>query len=75
MFSEPSVALFNTLNVVIKNCKDQQNVLPVSVSKNNKKCLDFDMDNVVFRAAPDSPTNCAEVKPYVKTWLDVMEMV
>jgi hypothetical protein len=50
-------------------------MLPVSVSKNNKKCLDFDMDNVVFKSVPGSPINCAEIKPHVKTWLDVMEMV
>jgi hypothetical protein len=75
MFIEPTVALFNSLNVVIKNYTDEQIMLPVSVSKNNKKCLDFDMDNVVFKSVPGSPINCAEVKPHVKTWLDVMEMV
>lgn len=51
------------------------NMLPVSTAKDNIKCLDFDMDKVVFTSAPRSPVKLVEVNPYNKTWLDVMEMV
>ena len=37
--------------------------------------LDFDMDKVVFKSVPSSPIKLAEVNPYNKTLLDVMEMV
>jgi len=58
-----------------KNFKDEQNILPISTVKDKVRCLDFDMDKVVFKSAPKSPVKLAEVKPLNKTWLEVMEMV
>jgi hypothetical protein len=55
---------------LIKNYKDDQKVLPTSIS-NNIKCLDYDMDNVVFKFMTKSPTNVrGNKKP-----IDGMEMV
>ena len=71
MFSEPMLS-FKT---VIQLYKNNGNMLPVSTAKDNIKCLDFDMDKVVFTSAPRSPVKLAEVKPYNKTLLEVMEMV
>ena len=67
-------ALLERVNVVIKNIQGHQNMLPISTS-NNIKCLDFDVDNVVFRPAPKSPVKLAEVNPYNKSMLEVMDMV
>ena len=68
-------ALLKSVRVVIKNFRDDQKTLPVSSSKDNIKCLDFDLDKAVFRLAPKSPVKIAEVNPYNKTWLEVMDMV
>lgn len=54
---------------------DKQNVLPVTVSKNKVRCLDFDMDKVVFKTASKSPIKMVEVNPCNKTLLEVMDMV
>jgi hypothetical protein len=59
----------------VKNFKDEQNILPISMAKDKVKCLDFDMDKVVFKSVAKSPVKLAEVKPLNKTWLEVMEMV
>jgi hypothetical protein len=75
MFIESVQYSLQKVKVVVKNFKQDQNVLPVSTAKDNVKCLDFDMDTVVFRAAPKSPTKLAGVNPYNKTLLEVMEMV
>ena len=75
MFIEPIQYSINALTVVIKNYTDEQKVLPVSMSTNNVKCLDFDMDAIVFKSAASSPINCAQIAHHDKTWLDVMEMV
>lgn len=75
MFIEPIQYSINALSVVIKNYTDEQKVLPVSMSTNNVKCLDFDMDTIVFKSASSSPINCSQIAHHDKTWLDVMEMV
>ena len=62
------------VNVVIKKFQGEQNMLPISTS-NNVKCLDFDLDTVVFRPAPRSPIKLAEVNPYNRSMLEVMDMV
>lgn len=75
MFIESVQYSLQTVRVVIKNYTDEQKVLPVSTAKDKVKCLDFDMDKVVFRPAPKSPVKLAEVNPYNKSWLEVMDMV
>jgi len=50
-------------------------MLPISSTNNNVKCLDFDMDKAVFKSLPRSSINLAQVNPYNKTLLEVMEMV
>ncbi len=59
----------------VRNLKDEQTILPISTVKDKVKCLDYDMDKVVFKSAAKSPVKLAEIKPYNKTWLEVMEMV
>jgi hypothetical protein len=61
--------------MVVKNVKDDQKMLPVSMAKDNIKCLDFDMDKVVFTSTPRSSVKMAVVNPYNKTLLEVMDMV
>jgi hypothetical protein len=75
MFIESVQYSLQTVRLVIKNYTDEQKVLPVSTTKDNVKCLDFDMEKVVFRPVPKSPIRMAEVNPYNKTWLEVMDMV
>ena len=64
-----------SVKVVIKNYTDEKKGLPISTAKDNVKCLDFDMDKVVFRPASKSQIKLAEVNPYNKSWLDIMDMV
>ncbi len=75
MFIESVQYSLQSVKIVIKNFKDEQKVLPVTTAKDKVRCLDFDMDTVVFTAAPKSPVKLAEVNPYNKTWLEVMDMV
>jgi hypothetical protein len=83
MFNEPVQyspkgspwALLQSARIIIKNFKDEQKMLPVSTVNDKVRCLDFDMDKVVFTSAPKSPVKMAEVNPYNKTLLEVMEMV
>ena len=82
MFIEQKVALLETvqyslgaMKVVIQNYKNEQNMLPISSINNNVKCLDFDMDKVVFKSVPSSPIKLAEVNPYNRSLLEVMDMV
>jgi len=75
MFIESVQYSLQSVSLVIKNYKDDQKVLPVSTTKDNVKCLDFDLDKVVFRPVPKSPVRLAEVNPYNKSWLEVMDMV
>lgn len=75
MFTDSVQYSINTMNVVIQLYKNNGNMLPVSSTNNNVKCLDFDMDKVVFQSAPRTTIKLAEVNPYNKTLLEVMEMV
>lgn len=68
-------ALLEKVRVVIKKYSNEQKVLPVSTAKDNVRCLDYDMDKVVFRTAPKSPVKLAQVNPYNKSWIEVMDMV
>ena len=75
MFIELNGSLIESVRVVIKNLRDDQKTLPVSTSKDNIKCLDFDLDKAVFRSLPRSQVKIAEVNPCNKSWLEVMDMV
>lgn len=75
MFIESVQYSLQSVNIIIKNFKDEQKVLPVTATKDKVRCLDFDMDTVVFTSAPKSPVKFAEVNPYNKTLLEVMDMV
>jgi hypothetical protein len=89
MFNKPKVVFLESaqyslesVKIVIKNFRDDRNTLPISMSKDNIKCLDFDLDKVVFSSVPTSQAKIAEiypckaeVNPYNKTWLEVMDMV
>lgn len=67
--------LLESARVIIKNLKDEQKTLPVTLSNDNKKCLDFDLDKTVFRSAPKSAVKMAVINPCNKTLLEVMDMV
>jgi hypothetical protein len=75
MFIESVQYSLGKVRELVKNYSDEQKVLPVTTAKNKVKCLDFDMDTVVFRSVPKSPVKSSEINPYNKTWLEVMEMV
>ncbi len=82
VFLESAQYSLESVKIVIKNFRDDRNTLPISMSKDNIKCLDFDLDKVVFSSAPASQVKIAEinpyraeVNPYNKTWLEVMDMV
>ena len=89
MFNKPKVVFLESaqyslesVKIVIKNFRDDRKTLPISMSKDNIKCLDFDLDKVVFSSVPTSQAKIAEiypckaeVNPYNKTWLEVMDMV
>lgn len=74
MFTETTLS-FDTIKLVVQLYKNNGSILPVSSTNNNTKCLDYDMDKVVFKTAPRTTIKMAEVNPYNKTLLDVMEMV
>ncbi len=74
MFIESVQYSLESVKLVVKNYTDNKKMLPISMS-DNKKCLDFDLDKVVFRPVAKSSIKLAEVNPYNKTLLDVMEMV
>jgi len=64
-----------SFNAAIQYYKNKENSLPITSTNNNVKCLDFDLDTIVFKSVPKSPVHLAEVNPYNKTLLEVMEMV
>ena len=72
MFIETIQYSLQMIELLIKNYKDQQNVLPVTSVNDKVKCLDFDMDNVVL-IKPQ--VKIVEVKQYNKSWLEVLDMV
>lgn len=61
--------------IVVKNISKKENVLPITDTKNNVKCLDFDMDTVVFKPVAKTTTKLTPINPYNKSWLEVMDMV
>ena len=82
VFLESAQYSLESVKIVIKNFRDDRNTLPISMSKDNIKCLDFDLDKVVFSSVPTYQAKIAEiypckaeVNPYNKTWLEVMDMV
>lgn len=68
-------ALFQSARVLVTNFNADKKMLPVSIAKDNVKCLDYNMDDITFISAPRPRAKMAEINPYNKTWLDVMEMV
>lgn len=74
MFTESTLP-FDTIKLAIQLYKNNGNILPISSTNNNIKCLDFDMDKVVFKSNPRSSIDLAQVNPFHKTLLEVMEMV
>jgi hypothetical protein len=75
MFIESIQYSLQSARIVIKNFKDEQIMLPISTVNDKVRCLDFDMDKVVFTSAAKSPVKLAEVNPYNKSWLEVLDMV
>jgi hypothetical protein len=74
MFIEESVQYF--VRIVIKKNSEKEKGLPITCTKNNVKCLDFDMDKVVFRqAVVKTSTKLTPINPCNKTWLEVMDIV
>lgn len=74
-YSQNKLSLLERVSVVIKIFTDEENALPISMSKDNVKCLDFDLDKAVFVTAYKSQVKMVESKPCNKTWLEVMDMV
>jgi hypothetical protein len=75
MFIESVQYSLETVRVVIKKKIEKEKGLPISSSKNNIKCLDFDMDKVVFRPVTKSLPKLEPIHPCKKTWEEVMDMV
>jgi hypothetical protein len=75
MFIESIQYSLQSARIVIKNFKDEQIMLPISTVNDKVRCLDFDMDKVVFTSAAKSPVKLSEVNPYNKSWLEVLDMV
>lgn len=61
--------------VKIMGYKTEDTILPVSTTNNTIKCLDFDVDKIVFKSVPKSTVYLSEINPHNKSVLDVMEMV
>ena len=77
MFIESVQSSLESVSVIINSCSKNKNLLPVSTSTDNKKCLDFDIDKVIFKPAQKSPSKQAQVNPNTRkeTWFEVMNMV
>ncbi len=75
MFIESVQSSLDSVRIVIKNCSKDNKVLPISTSKDTIKCLDFDVDKVIFKQVQKSPSKLAQVNPCKKSWLEVMDMV
>ena len=71
----PNSSLLQSVKILVKNLKDDRNELPITVTKDNRKCLDFDLDSVVFKSAPKSPVKITPSNPCNKSLLEVMDMV
>jgi hypothetical protein len=56
--------------------KNKENMLPISTANNNVKCLDFNIDKVVFKSGARLPISIKEIKHSdKKSLLEMMEMV
>jgi hypothetical protein len=59
--------------------KNKENILPISTANNNVKCLDFNIDKVVFKSGARLPISIKEIKEIKhsdkKSLLEVMDMV
>jgi hypothetical protein len=75
MFIESVQYSLQSVKIIVKNLKEERNSLPITVTKDNRKCLDFDLDNIVFKSAPKSPVKITPINPCNKSWLEVMDMV
>ncbi len=75
MFIESVQSSLDSVRILIKNCSKNNKVLPISTSKDTIKCLDFDIDKVVFKPVQISTNKVSPVQPYKKSWLEVMDMV
>ena len=75
MFIESVQYSLESVRIVIKNIYPEKKVLPISTSTNNVKCLDFDIEKVVFRPAAKTSAKVTPINPCNKSWLEVMDMV
>ena len=75
MFIETVQYSLEFIRVTIKQIIDEQKVLPITEAKNTKKCLDFDMDKVVFQKLPNVKIKVQPIYPDKPTWLEVMDRV
>jgi hypothetical protein len=55
-------SLWDYIKFIIQNFSNDQKVLPIYTSTNNVRCLDFDMDNVVFEHVKKNPVNFPDIK-------------
>ncbi len=69
------VKIIMIIRETIENKSDifGESILPTTMNTNNVKCLDYDMDKVVFKKMSKSPINLAEINPYYQS--KVMDMV
>lgn len=65
-------ASLQTLKKVIKNNKE---ILPTTITSNKSRCLDFDMETVVFKPIPKDNIKLEGYKQCDKIWLEVINKV
>ncbi len=75
MFIETVQYSLEFIRVTVKRIIDEQKTLPITEAKNTKKCLDFDMDKVVFEKLPSTIIKVQPIYPDKPTWLEVMDRV
>lgn len=68
--------VFESLKNFIAHLVSFDGPLPTTISLDNCKCLDYDMDRVEFKALPiQLSCNLALIKPYDEQIKDVQELV
>jgi len=75
MFIEFIQYSLETIRVIVKNFVDDRKTLPITINTNRIKCLDFDIDNVIFINIKPEEVKIAEVIPYKRSAYDMMEAV
>ena len=75
MFIETVQYSIEFIRVTVKRIIEEQKTLPTTEAKDNKKCLDFDMDKVVFEKLPRTRIKVQPIYPDKPTWLEVMDRV